>query len=138
MKNTGSPSQDQFVADLERKHGKRVHIHRFTDSAEVHGLNKGRRMVVKKQPADFLVTLDGEMFYAEIKSTVKDRISRDCLETGQYAACLRQIAAGGKYYVFVHFIKHSAWYRLPGHLFTQSPPTVKSWSINDLAEYLLQ
>lgn len=132
MKNTGKPSQTQFEDMLRAKHGKLVYIHRMTDAAEVRGLNKGKFSLVKAQPSDYLITINGEMAYAEVKSTVGRRISRSCLEAGQLAACRQQLAAKGRYYVFVHFLGSGLWYRLPGSLFIESPPTTKSWTEHDL------
>lgn len=135
MKNTGKPSQQQFEDLLHAKYGKLVFIHRITDAAEVRGMNNNKFARVKKQPSDYLLTINGEMQYAEVKSTHGTRISRSCLESGQYAACKQQLAAKGRYDVFVHALRTGRWYRLPGTLFINSPPTTKSWSFDDLARY---
>ncbi len=122
---------------LLAKYGKQVFLHRITDAAEVRGMNANKFSFVKKQPSDYILTIKGRMSYAEVKSTVQDRLKRSCLETGQYAACVRQIAAGGHYDVFVHAIQRGMWYQLPGSLFVKSPPTIKSWSFNDLSAYAI-
>jgi penicillin-binding protein-related factor A (putative recombinase) len=129
MKNTGAPSQIEFEAMLRRQYGKRVFIHRVTDSKEVTGMNK-RAAFTKAQPSDYVITADGQMFYAEVKSTTKDRWSLSKIEKGQRAACVQQIAAGGTYWLYIHFVVPNEWYRVPGEYLLAAKE--KSWSRDDL------
>ena len=116
MKNTGKPSEQDFDDHFTRL-GKRAYVHAFTDAAEVNGMNKGRKRItnVKAQPADRLVVLDGEMFFAEVKSSVSvdDRFDFKLLRKTQGAAAAQAIAAGGAYWIYYHHINTGEWFRFP-------------------------
>ena len=113
MKNTGRKSEDIFDEAFQRM-GKKAHVHVFTDSAEVRGMNK-KAVMVKAQPADRMVTCDGEMFYAEIKSSVSsyDRFDFSLLRPKQSAQATMVLAAGGRYFVFYHHILTDEWFCIP-------------------------
>ena len=113
MKNTGRDSEEIFDAHFALL-GKRAYVFVFTDSAEVNGMNKGRgRIGVKAQPADRLVVLDGQMFLAEVKSSVSkdDRFDFKLLRTGQTSAAKQTLAAGGEYWVYYHHLATDEWFR---------------------------
>lgn len=130
MKNTGAPSEQQFEDLMLATYGKRVYCYRIPDAKDAYGLN-GHAVITEPRPSDYIVTANGDMFYAEVKSTVSKTHAVFKLRKGQTAAITRQIAAGGKYFVFVHSIHHGKWYKLPFHEFK----TVPTWSWNDLAKY---
>ena len=117
-KNTGKPSEEIFDTHFTRL-GKRAYVHKFTDASEVTGMNKGRVgsgfVNVKAQPADRLVVLDGQMFFAEVKSStaLHDRFDFKLLKKGQNAAGAQAIAAGGAYWVYYHHIATGEWFRFP-------------------------
>lgn len=116
MKNTGRPSEDIFDAHFLLM-GKRAYVHVFTDSAEVRGMNK-KAVMVKAQPADRLVVCDGEMFLAEVKSSVSsyDRFDFKLLRTGQGSAAAQTEAAGGKYLIYYHHLSTNEWFCFPYNL----------------------
>lgn len=140
MKNTGKPSQTLFESRLTQRYGKRCFVHRVTDAAEVTGMNSrssGRTkvVIVKEQPSDFIVTVEGTTFYAEVKSTTGGRWSRSKIEPGQFKAMTRQVAAGGPYWIYIHFITEDKWGFISGREFLES--TKKSWSYDDLDDWNL-
>ena len=115
-KNTGKPSEEIFDTHFLRL-GKRAYVHKFTDASEVTGMNRGRVgsgfVNVKAQPADRLVVLDGQMFFAEVKSStaLHDRFDFKLLKKGQNAAGAQAIAAGGAYWIYYHHIATGEWFR---------------------------
>lgn len=132
-KNTGKPSQVLFEA-LFLPYGKRAFLHRITDSAEVRGMNGAG--FTKKQPADYIVTFDGDTHFAEVKSTVGARFKRSQIESGQEAAAKQQIAAGGHYFFYVHAKAIGQWFRVPGDFVLNSAKA--SWSWLDLKGFRFQ
>ena len=130
MKNTGAPSEQQFEDLMLATYGKRVYLYRIEDAKAAYGLNN-RAVKTNARPSDYIVTANGDMFYAEVKSTVSPTHAAFKLRKGQTVAITRQIAAGGKYYVFVHSIHHGKWYKLPFHEFK----TVPTWRWHDLEQY---
>src|SRR5690606_30854623 len=132
MKNTGKPSEETFDRHFTRL-GKRAYVHAFTDASEVNGMNKGRGRItnVKAQPADRLVVLDGEMFFAEVKSSVTtdERFDFKLLRTTQGSAAAQALAAGGQYWIYYHHIRTDEWFRFPYSLVAQVKLDGKS-SIN--------
>lgn len=111
-KNTGKKSENSFEAQLT-KLGKRAYFHRLTDAADV----KGRTGVVgyqPKQPSDYMIVLDGQTSFAEVKSTQNQTsFPFSLLKPGQTAHAKRILAAGGNYLVFVHNLTTDVWYRIP-------------------------
>lgn len=134
IKNTGVASQTNFEG-LFIPYGKRAFIHRVTDTKEIVGMNKRVGIFTKPQPSDYIVTVRDFMFYAEVKSTHQARFPRKKFtdRKGQHAAMVQQIAAGGSYLLFIHFVRTNNWYIMPGADFLKSP--AKSWSEDDLAAY---
>ena len=113
MKNTGKPSEELF--DDSWKHlGKKVFVFRFSDTADLRGMNKGKALTAKAQPSDRLVVHDGETYFAEIKSTIDtERFKFSLLRKVQGFAAAAAIAAGGTYFIFIHRLDRNRWYCLP-------------------------
>lgn len=113
MKNNGKPSEKLFEEAWARL-GKRAWAFSFTDTAEARGMNKGKNVFVKAQPADYLVVYQGAIFFAEVKSTIDaERFKFSLLRTSQSYAAAATLAAGGPYYIFIHSLAQSRWYRVP-------------------------
>lgn len=111
--NNGSESEAAFVEMITRNRGKLVYVFRLTDTKEIMGaMGKG---FTKKNPSDYIVTLNGHMFYAEVKST-QEKVSFkfSSFTKGQIIGMTRQIAAGGKYNIYIHHIPSNTWYLLDG------------------------
>jgi penicillin-binding protein-related factor A (putative recombinase) len=69
----------------------------------------------KGAPSDYIVTISGQMFYAEVKST-QEKVSfkYSSFTKHQIIGMTRQAAAGGVYKVFIHHIPSDSWYVLDG------------------------
>ena len=112
-KNSGKSSEQDFEDILCVAHGKRVHIHRITDTAEVRGMNRGRGRT-KKQPSDYIVTEDGATYYAEVKSShEKTSFPLKNIDPFQKGSARQVLAAGGKYFFFIHNLNNNQWFRVP-------------------------
>jgi hypothetical protein len=66
-KNSGKPSESDFEDILSRL-GKRAYCYRIVDAAEVRG-RTGRIGFIRPAPSDYIVTIDGQTSYSEVKST---------------------------------------------------------------------
>jgi penicillin-binding protein-related factor A (putative recombinase) len=112
MKNTGKPSEGLFEGHWQRL-GKRAYCYRVADAAEVRG-RTGRIGLTRATPSDYIVSTDGETFYAEVKSTQeKTSFPFSLLKKGQKSAAPQIVSAGGGYFVFVHNLTTGTWYRIP-------------------------
>lgn len=113
MKNSGVDAEKDFVDRLEDVYGKRVFIERLPDTKAIKGALKGG--FIQGRPSDFLVTLCGEMHYAEVKSC-SDPVSFPFsnFRADQWKAMKKQRAAGGVYYVYILNINTNQWFRISG------------------------
>jgi penicillin-binding protein-related factor A (putative recombinase) len=112
MRNSGKPSE-QIFEDYFASLGKRAYLHRLVDAAEVRG-RTGKVGQIRPAPADYIVTCDGQTFYAEVKSTTHEtRFSLSLLRTSQSAAAKQVLAAGGDYFVYIHSIARNEWFKAP-------------------------
>lgn len=123
MKNTGKTSQETWELKTRVRHGKLCFIHRLADASDLTGLNRGLSkkktgfVATLKLPSDYLVTIDGVMFYAEVKSSQNaTSFPFANFEEGQWQAMRQQRAARGEYWVFIHNLNTDFWYRVPGNL----------------------
>jgi penicillin-binding protein-related factor A (putative recombinase) len=130
--NTGKPSEATFEAFWESL-GKAAFCKRVTDSAEIQGRNRHlkARVTVPKQGSDYIVTLNGRMFYAEVKSTSDPKAFRRSLITDvQLGTARRQCAAKGEYFFFVHRLPTDTWYMVPAPLILNSEKGSLSWDVD--------
>ena len=112
MKNTGKSSERDFESRLDAL-GKRAYYTRLVDAAEVVG-RTGRIGFSRSQPSDYVVTLHGNTFYAEVKSTVHEKLFQfSLLRTSQSGAAIMILGAGGEYWIFLHHLLTGNWYRIP-------------------------
>ena len=124
-KNTGKRSQDRFE-EIFGKLGKRAYLFRLPDTAEVRG--RAGKGWVRDQPSDYIVTEDGDMYYAEVKSTQnRTSFSVTALEKGQRSAAKRQTIAGGKYFVFIHRLLTDDWYKVPAEILFNANKSSMKW-----------
>ena len=116
LKNTGKSSEQLFEDFYKKRWGRKVFIHRVTDSAEVNGRHKGRtKAVVKAQPSDFICTVNGEMEYAEVKSSNnKTSFPFGSISRVQLGSAKLQKMAGGNYFFYLHNKVADMWYRVEG------------------------
>lgn len=112
MKNSGKSSEKTFEASFGAM-GKRAFLHRVEDASDLHGRNK-KLVLTTKKPSDYVVTENGEMYYAEVKSSEsKTSFPFSAISTNQWASARRQVAAGGKFFFFVHNVITNQWFKLP-------------------------
>ena len=114
-KNTGKASEAEFEERLLEAYKKRVHIYRIVDAAEIVGRSKGKQTAaVPATPADYIITADGRMMYAEVKSTI-NRTSFDTskITIGQKGAARKQAIANGEYFFFINCLPTNTWYQVP-------------------------
>lgn len=95
------------------RYGKDAYVHRFTDTATAKATS-GAGAFVAAQPSDFLVTLSGSSFYAEVKSTIDPTTFHySNVRKGQWAAARMITRAGGLYFFFLKSEHLGQWYCVP-------------------------
>lgn len=111
--NNGADSEAAFVEMMTANRKKSVYIFRLTDTKEIKGAMK--EGFTKANPSDFIITYNGVMYYAEVKSThEKVSFKYSSFTKGQIVGMTRQIAASGRYTVYIHHIPSNTWYHLDG------------------------
>lgn len=117
-RNDGSYSEKEFERIMEQRMKdapKRLFVHRMTDTKSIKQI-AGQKSFAKAAPSDYLVTLDGVMFYAEVKSTSEATSFKfSCFTPSQNLAMVKQVAAGGEYNVYVHHLPTDTWYEIPAY-----------------------
>lgn len=112
MQNTGKPSEKIFD-DFWTSKGKRAFNFKFADSSSLTGLN-GKMVQALAQPSDRLVVYNGNVEFAEVKSTHDETAFRfSMLRKKQKAFAAFALAAGGTYTVYVHRIPTDEWFKIP-------------------------
>jgi hypothetical protein len=131
--NTGKPSEQIFQERIESLGGA---VFRLRDQADLHGLNKGKKLVAFGQPSDFLVVAANGVFLAEVKSSNnKTSFPLSCFTAAQKVGMAKcQFVNGGKHYrIYIHNMVEDKWYIMDGgrvvHLIRDG---VKSIKWNDL------
>ena len=132
--NTGKFSEHEFVRKMEAAYGKNVFIHRFLDINEVKGMTGSG--FVTANPSDYVVTWNGTMFYAEVKSMsikTSKSFSFSHFTKAQVAGMKRQLAAGGLYNIYLHILETNQWYMFPAALVERIKESgKKSITLNEL------
>jgi hypothetical protein len=106
--NDGTEAQDAFLRRMQRPG---VVVERFRDLKDLRGLNKGRQLTDFAKPSDFLVTEDGNIHYAEVKSCQSEvSFPFGNIEDGQRSAALRQVAVGGDYRFYLFSYGLGRWF----------------------------
>ena len=101
-----------------------AYLHRLFDTSDIRAAS--RRDAQKtfahlpKNPADYVVTINGRMFYAEVKGTDTESFRLTRIEQSQLAGMIRQHAADGEYFVFIHQVTDNEWFRIPGEFFVDN------------------
>lgn len=114
VKNDGSMSERLFE-EIMKSRGKSVNVYRLPDTKQIK--QEFQHAFVRAAPSDYIVTEDGEMYYAEVKSSSDGRASFtfNHITPSQWAAMVKQRAAGGKYFLFIHNITTETWYKVPAN-----------------------
>ena len=110
--NTGKSSEKEFEARLSSL-GKRAYFYRVKDAAAIRGLT-GKIGHADATPADYIVVVDGDTHFAEVKSTINETsFPFSMLKKGQNSHGMRILAARGKYNVYIHHLPTEKWFRVP-------------------------
>ena len=114
MSNTGKTSEDIFEAHIEAAGGFADRLSDLFDAVK-------QRKVTTRKPSDFIVTFNGETWYAEVKSVAeKDRFNFSSIQTSQWRSATRVTKAGGKYFFYLHFIAFNRWFKVPAKVILNS------------------
>lgn len=133
MTNTGTTSEKIFEFHF-KKLGKAAFVYRFPDKKEVRGRTKNGAVWMRKQPSDYLVTENGVMYYAEVKSSeAKISFPFSKIQPFQIGSARQQISAGGLYFFFLHRLDTGDWYKVPAELILNSDKSSVRWT--DLDSY---
>lgn len=93
---------------------------RLPDAKALHGLN-GRRVGDFPKPSDYLVTTNGLMHYAEVKSTEKHtRFSFSDIRPAQKAKALLMARIGGPYIFYIYSFGLGKWFVMPARQFADA------------------
>lgn len=134
MKTSWKKSEERFVEAFD-KYGKAAFVCRLPDTAQIKRL-AGPKAFVPPQPSDYILTLNGEMMYAEVKSTQDpDAFHFSNIQKGQLAASRRQVAAGGDYLFFIHARLHDRWFCVPAQLIHSTMATKKHLTWDELSPF---
>ena len=115
MRNDGKDAERAFLGKMKRAGAV---VERFWDQSDLRGINKGRAVADFAKPSDFLVTLDENIHYAEVKSVQSaTSFPFSNLESGQTSAALRQAAVGGDYRFYIFSFGLGDWFVMPASQF---------------------
>jgi len=93
--------------------GKKAAVFRLTDTAAAKAV-AGKRAFVAAQPSDYMIVMDGQTFFAEVKSTSDETSFHfSNIQKRQIAASRRIVAAGGGYFFFIKSLARDQWFCVP-------------------------
>lgn len=128
----------QAEKDFEKHfdhYGKGAFVFRFTDTAMAKAV-AGKGAFVPPQPADYFVLVEGQFFFAEVKSTTdQTSFHFSNIRKGQIAASRRITAAGGVYLFFIKSEELNQWYSVPAQVIHTTLRQKKSMTWNELEAY---
>lgn len=131
---TWKQAEKDFEAHFS-KWGKRAFVFRLTDTAAAKAI-AGKKAFVAAQPSDYLVVVDGEVLFAEVKSTVDtNSFHFSNIRKAQIAASRRITAAGGTYLFFVKSEELDRWFAVPAAVIHTTLRTKKSMTWKELEPY---
>lgn len=95
-------------------YGKNAAVFRLTDTAMAKANGGG---FVAAQPSDYIVLLQGQWMFAEVKSSKDAKAFHfKNIRKGQLAASRRTVAAGGTYLFFVYSFELKQWFCVPAQV----------------------
>lgn len=115
--------------------GKGAAVFRLTDTAAAKATG-GKGAFVAAQPADYICVVNGQWFFAEVKSTTDvGHFHFSNIRKGQIAASRRTVAAGGLYFFFVKSEELDQWFCLPAQVVHTTLREKKSMTWKQLEQY---
>lgn len=116
--------------------GKQKFVFKFHDTRMAMGILKTKKVKTTEHPSDYIVTDNGLMYYAEVKST-NDKVSLPFgnIQKGQWKAATRQVAAGGLYFFFVRSEAWKTWYKVPAQVLLEHSKVRQSIKWSELSDY---
>lgn len=114
-------------------YGKEAAVFRLSDTAMAKANGGG---FVAAQPSDYIVLLQGQWFFAEVKSSQDQRAFHfKNIRKGQIAASRRTVAAGGTYLFFVYSFELEQWYCVPAQIVHTTLRQKKSMTWQELEAF---
>lgn len=115
MKNDGTNSEEIFERMVKLQYPN-AYLYRIADQKELSRGNKLKGVVTRATPSDYILTLPTCMVYAEVKSCSNDTsFPFSQFTPGQNLAMVRQKAAKGHYWIWIHNLKTDTWYFTEGY-----------------------
>lgn len=107
-------AQKEFESWFQTKHS---FCFEFHDARIAKGTGGSNRIFTTSHPADYVVVDDGNMFYAEVKSS-QELISFPFsnIKKSQWSAARRTESAKGDYFFFLKNENTQSWYRVPARV----------------------
>jgi penicillin-binding protein-related factor A (putative recombinase) len=113
LRNTGKPSEELFENSILAL-GKAGYFYRIKDAADIRGITGRVGQGMDATPSDYIVSVHGEVSFAEVKSTNDlTKFPFSLLKKGQKSHGKRIVASGGSYRVYIHRLKTDTWYCIP-------------------------
>lgn len=130
MKNNGLASEEAFEKLIEKRYGKKQFIYKIVDT-------KSAGKIVKSGPADWVITIEGTMSWAEVKSCSHDTsFPFKNFTDAQMRGMVRQHAAGGTYKIFIHRVPTDEWFEItPYQILSRIEEGRKSITWKELQQY---
>ncbi len=138
VKMTSKSKWRQAEHDFEDsfdRYGKQAWCFRLSDTAAAKAI-AGNKAFTVAQPSDYIVVVNGQVIFAEVKSTVdKTTFHFSNLRKTQVAASRRITAAGGTYLFFVKSEELEQWYAIPAAVVHTTLREKKSMTWLELEPY---
>lgn len=126
---------EKFVDDYFNTLGKNCVCSRFNDTSDtIQG--KGKGILLRRNPSDFVITQDGVTFYAEVKSTDSPKGVSSSLFSQQKARRDRILKADGLYIYFIYSSRLDVWFYANGEFIKEKAE--RSFSELDVHEGLTE
>lgn len=133
----GNEAQATFLDWMEKR--QKAFVHRLPDPSDVPMI-AGRRVKLPPQPADFVVCIKGQMFYAEVKSSASRTVFpfkgiRDSQRAGAKQSTMQKCG----YFFYIFSAYNDLWYEVPGKVIVDLIETGhKSMPWKDLDRYIVR
>jgi len=111
--NTGKDSELIFE---DRMTERNAFVYRFEDYADINykGGSNSPNKAVDAKPSDYIVSLSGSLFFAEVKSVATKRsFPFSSITKEQWRTAFKVVQTGGLYFFFIHFRELDEWFMVP-------------------------